>query len=145
MFSIDIVASAPDDPNVQNVFHIRKYGMQYTPAGPIFFGGNIYIYSRRVGIILQNSRQNPKISKIAKLCHSFKCESHFFNIFTSLGSYGYIELFCGYTHTAFADSRIEWASYMRCIYMIYIYIYINVYVCICIYICVYVYVYICIC
>ena len=54
MFSIDIVASAPDDPNVQNVFHIRKYGMQYTPAGPIFFGGNIYIYSRRVGIILQN-------------------------------------------------------------------------------------------
>ena len=32
MFSIDVVASAPDDPSFQNVFHIRKYGMQLPPA-----------------------------------------------------------------------------------------------------------------
>ena len=45
MFSIDIVASAPDDPSLQNVIHIRKYVMQLPPAGPIFLRDNIRIYN----------------------------------------------------------------------------------------------------
>ena len=54
MFSIDVVASAPDDPNLQNVFNIRKYVMQLSPAGPVFWRENIRTHSRRVHTILQN-------------------------------------------------------------------------------------------
>jgi len=47
-----------------------------SPGGSIVLAGiYIFIYSRRVRTILQNSRQNPKISKISKLCHSFKCDA----------------------------------------------------------------------
>jgi len=63
MFSIDVVTSAPDDPSLQNVVHIRKYAMQLPPAGPIFFW-KIYIYT--LGMYVQFFKIHVKTQKSPK-------------------------------------------------------------------------------
>ena len=60
MFSIDVVASAPDDPSLQNLFHIRKYVMQCNP----FLGGKIYIYS--LGVCVQFFKIRVKTQRSPK-------------------------------------------------------------------------------
>jgi len=70
----------PQISRVLNFF--STYGSMecHCPGRADFFyfpGENIDIYSRHVRTILQNSRQNPKISKISKLCLSFKCDVSF--------------------------------------------------------------------
>jgi len=65
MFSIDVVASAPDDRSLLNVFHIRKYVMHLTQVGPIVFGGNIY--TNTLGLYVQFFKFAPKPKNLHNL------------------------------------------------------------------------------
>ena len=80
MFSIDVVVSAPDDPSLQNVFHIQKYGMQLSPAGPIFFG-KIYIYTLGVYVqffkILAKTQKSPILFMYLLIVGSHYCVVRF--------------------------------------------------------------------
>jgi len=70
MFSIDVVASAPDDPSLQNVSHIRNYSMQLPPAEPIVASKFPHSAAQFVEIVFTDSR-------IALLCHALCiCVAH---------------------------------------------------------------------
>jgi len=120
MFSIDVVASAPDDPSLQNVFQIRNHVTQVPPAGLNFFGGKIFVHT--LGVYVQFFKIRAKTRKSPKSPKSQIFATHsnvlFHSKVTSVFADSSIVLLCRALCTCVAHAPTESCSFSLLVHWI---------------------------